>query len=568
MPRAAAKAGSVSVSRREVLGGLAAVLAFRELKASARTADVAYVNARLWTGRPGADRATAFATIGNRIAAVGDDARIRSFAGRRTRVVDLGGAWVSPGFIDNHTHFLRAGLALRALNLESVTSRDAFVRNVADAARALPPGTWLHGANWDENRWNGELPTRHWIDAVTPQTPVALVRQDLHVVLLNSVALRLAGIDRNTPDPEGGQIVRDASGEPNGLLKEKAGTLYRSAVPPDTDAQIDAAILVGIEHAVAHGVTQVHIPELDWTTHAALRRLRARGEPAMRFYSFVPIEDWQRLDALVKAEGRGDDWVRWGGVKGLIDGSLGSRTALLHEPYADDPQNQGLRRSSRDGMLQKVTAADAAGLQVTVHAIGDAANAEILDIYAKVAAANGRRDRRFRVEHAQHLQREDIRRFAELNVIASMQPYHAVDDSRWARKALGPRRLHGSWALRDLLDAGVRVTLGSDWPVAPLDPLSGLEAAVLRRTIDGSHPAGWVPEQRITVIEALCAYTAANAYAGFQEDRLGVIAEGYLADVVVLDTDLTRCAPQEISRARVLRTLVGGRDVYTASLER
>ncbi|MCE3285512.1 MAG: amidohydrolase, partial [Steroidobacteraceae bacterium] len=329
------------IGRREFIAGLGAMLAERRVEASRAPLEVAYVNARLWTGHPRRRSATAFGTVGRCITVVGEDADVRAMRGRSTQVVDLDGAFVLPGFMDNHTHFLRASFMLGSPELRTAKTRDEFVERVGRAARALRPGRWLQGGNWDEQMWGGELPTRAWIDAVTTETPVAIVRLDQHLVLLNSLALRLAGIDRHTPDPAGGLILRDANGEPTGLLKDKAGALVKRVIPPPSDADVDQAIVAGTAYALSKGVTQVHVTELDWTTHHSLRRLRAQDRVRMRFYSFVPIEDWRELAALVKAEGRGDDWVRWGGVKGLIDGSLGSRTALFRDPYADDPGNRG-----------------------------------------------------------------------------------------------------------------------------------------------------------------------------------------------------------------------------------
>ena len=555
------------ITRRQfVASGVTALVAGRACaRATPAELDVAYVNGRIWTGVPGAPAQAAFGTIGDHIAAVGDVARIRALTGRRTQVIDLRGAFVMPGFVDNHTHFLRASFMLSMPNLRTAKTNEEFVQRVATAARALPKGAWLEGGNWDESLWGGALPTRDWIDAVTPETPVAVVRLDQHMLVLNSLALRLAGIDRNTLDPEGGVIGRYENGEPNGIIKDRAKEIVQRAIPAHTDADIDRAMKAGIAHALSKGVTQAHITELDWVTHHSLRRLRTAGETNMRFYSLVPIEDWEKLAELVKAEGRGDDWVRWGGVKGLVDGSLGSRTALLREPYANDRTNKGINRTPPEKLRAMVAGADAAQLQVAVHAIGDAANDLILTIYDEVARQNGARDRRFRIEHVQHLRLEDIPRFARQNVIASMQPYHAIDDGRWAVNPLGPDRLAGSWAFRSLLDAKVRVTFGSDWPVAPIEPLAGVEAAVLRRTIDGANPDGWVPAQRIRVDEALTAYTANNAYAGLQDDRLGRIAPGMLADVVVLDADLFAVPADRISHAKVLRTIVNGASRFVDS---
>jgi predicted amidohydrolase YtcJ len=530
--------------------------------ASPAPLEVAYVNIRLFTGRPEASLRTAFGTIGNRIAVVGDDRTIRARCGKLTRVIDLDSAFAMPGFVDNHTHFLRASFMLGTPELRTARTRHEFVERVGRAAHALLPGRWLQGGNWDEQAWGGELPTRAWIDDVTLDRPVAIVRLDQHLVLVNSLALKLAGIDRDTPDPPGGLILRDPAGEPTGLLKDRAVALVKRVIPPPAEAEVDEAMVAGAAHALSKGVTQVHVTELDWTTHDSLRRLHTQNVLPMRFYSFVPLEDWPRLAELTRREGRGDDWVRWGGVKGLIDGSLGSRTALFRDPYADDVRNHGLYRTPPERLRDDIVAADAAGLHVAVHAIGDAANHEVLDMFAEASRRNGARDRRFRIEHAQHLLAEDIPRFARQQVIASIQPYHAIDDGRWAAKPLGPRRLHGAWAVRSLLDAKACVTFGSDWPVAPLDPVLGIDAAVFRRTIDGATPQGWTPEQRISVTEALTAYTSANAHAGFQHDRLGVIAPGFLADVTVLDTDVTTCDPARIRHAKVLRTIVDGHTRY------
>jgi predicted amidohydrolase YtcJ len=546
------------INRRDLLLGTAALLSTRQLIAAQQPLDVAYVNAKIWTGQRNVPLASALGISGNRISVVGDSARVRKLAGKSTRIVDLGGAFVMPGFIDNHTHFLRASFGLNSPELRTAKTREEFVERIAKSAKAMRPGQWLQGGNWDEQMWGGELPSRQWLDAVTPDTPVAVVRLDQHVALLNSLALKLARIDRNTPDPEGGLIIRDAQGEPTGLLKDKARDLLNDVIPVSSDADVDAAIGIGTAYALSKGVTQVHVTELDWVTHDSLRRLRKQNKVGMRFYSFVPLEDWRKLDALVKGEGRGDDWVRWGALKGLVDGSLGSRTAVFREPYADDPSSHGLYRTPPEKLRELILDADAAGLHITVHAIGDEGNDKVLGMFEEALQKNGARDRRFRIEHAQHLLASDVPRFSKLNVIASMQPYHAIDDGRWAIKPLGPERLHGSWAIRSLLDAKATVTFGSDWPVAPLDPLLGVAAAVLRQTIDGANPSGWVPEERITVQESLTAYTTANAYAGFQDDRLGRIAPGFIADLTILDTDLTRCAPEQINRAKVLSTLVDG----------
>ncbi|MDX1556822.1 MAG: amidohydrolase, partial [Xanthomonadales bacterium] len=377
-------------------------------------------------------------------------------------------------------------------------------------------------------------------------------------MLLNSLAMQLAGITRDTPVPPGGEILKDADGEPIGIVKDTAKNLVYSVIPKPGDADIDAAIREGIAYGLSQGVTQVHVKEKDWVTQHSLRRIRAAGETDMRFYSYVPLADWQELASLVEEEGRGDDWVRWGGLKGYVDGSLGSRTALFAEPYLDDPSTRGFTVNDLDDLQGWITDADRIGLQLAVHAIGDEANSKLLDMFAATIARNGPRDRRSMIEHAQHVDPVDFPRFAELDVIPSMQPFHAIDDGRWAVNRIGPERLHGTYAFKSLADHGALMSFGSDWPVAPLNPMTGIVAAVLRQTVDGANPDGWIPEEKMAVEAALVAYTVNNAYAGFQDDRLGVIAPGMLADFVVLDRDPTAIAPIELTSTQVLRTVVDG----------
>ncbi|MBH1992649.1 MAG: amidohydrolase [Sphingomonadaceae bacterium] len=555
----------MSIGRREILaggaGGLALALMAGRGWAKGQALDTAYVNATIWTGDGLPAPGSAIGVAGGRIAAIGA-AAVKAHSSRTTRVVDLGGAFLMPGFIDCHTHFLIGSDLLGQPNLREAKSPAEFTRIVGEAARALKPGQWVLGGSWDAELWGGELPDRSWMDSVTPDTPVAVQRLDLHMLALNSVALKAAGIDRNTSDVPGGVIVRDKGGNPTGILKDAAMDLVKRAIPTPTDADREAIVRQGIAHGLSKGVTQVHTTELDWMTHDALRRLRAKGETDMRFYSFLPLQDWEKVKALVDTEGRGDDWVRWGGLKLQYDGSLGSRTAMFYQPYDDAPGNSGMPIHKQADVQRWTNDADAAGLQITIHAIGDKANDEALDIFARAAAKNGTRDRRFRIEHAQHLSAAAIPRFARQQVIASMQPYHAIDDGRWAIQRVGAERLKGTYAFKSLLDAGAKLAFGSDWPVAPLDPLTGVAAAVLRQTIDEANPGGWMPEQKLTMAQALHAYTATNAFAGFQDDRLGRIAPGMLADFVVMDADLFAIDPAKVSATRVLRTIVNGAERF------
>jgi len=547
------------IDRRTFVAGLAAAACAHPLRAlaNARGLDLALENGVFWTGSAEGTTTDAVGIADGRIVALGRH-RVRALTRRSTRRVDIKGAFGMPAFADAHTHFLAGSLILTQPDLLGATDRASFAERIGAAARAHP-GNWILGGTWDEQRMGGVLPTRAWLDAVTPDTPVAVPRTDLHSLLLNGVALRLAGITAATPDPEGGVIVRDGRGEPTGIVKDNAKLLVQRVIPPQSDAQIDATLRQGIAHALSRGVAHIHNPEIHWQVFHSLRRLRARGETDVRFYAFVPIADWQQLAQIVAEQGRGDDWVRWGGVKALSDGSLGARTAMFYEPYTDVPSEHGIWVIDPAHLHELVGEADRHGLHVAVHAIGDRAIDTALDVCESVAAANGPRDRRFRIEHAQHIRPASIPRFARQGVIASVQPYHAIDDGRWAINRIGPDRLQGTYAFRSLIDSGVRVALGSDWPVAPLDPLTGLAAAALRQTIDGKNPHGWMPEQRISVLQALVGYTSGVAYAGFMEDRAGRLAEGYHADIAILDTHLLKVDADKLLGAKVLQTYVGGK---------
>ena len=549
------------VARRKLLqatgASMIAVAADPAWAVGGVTLDVAYLNGRVWTGTGPTDMTDAIGTSGERIVAIGKDA-VRSLIGKSTRVVDLEGAFVTPGFIDPHVHFIKASTMLSQPSLRDAASPEEFVTRIATAAKALQPGQWLEGGNWDQDRWGGEMPHKDWIDAVTPDVPVAVIRYDLHMLLLNSVALRLAGIDRNTPDMPGGVIERDADGEPTGIVKDTVKDHVLKVIGLPSEAQLDAIAKQGIDLALSKGVTQVQPTEKDEVSFETTRRLRARGETGLRFHHYLPIENWEKQVELIAEEGTGDDWVRWGGCKTVFDGSLGSRTALFYEVYADDPSTRGIIVQDPKELRELMTGADKAGLQVTTHAIGDEANDVVLDIMAGVAAVNGPRDRRFRVEHVQHMQNSAISRFAKQDIIASVQPYHAIDDGRWAVRRIGEERLKTSFAFGSLVRSGAHVCMGSDWPVAPIDPLTGLDAAVNRETLDGKHPDGWYGEQRVTLEQAMHCYTQEAAYASFNEHRLGLIAPSFLADFVVWDSDLFAIDRHRLLDAKVLRTIVGG----------
>jgi len=532
---------------------------------SPESADRVFTHGQVWTGGDavGVD-AEAFAVKDGKILDVGSSSDMAAYIGDKTDVVDLQGAFVVPGLIDNHVHFFEGSFTLTQVQLRDAATPEEFTRRIAEAAANAPQGTWVLGGNWDHELWGGELPDRTWIDAATGDVPVSVNRLDGHMVLANSKALELAGIDASTPDPEGGVIVRDPSGRPTGVLKDAAMFMMDQAVPKPSEARMEEVYRMGMAYAAKMGVTQVHDMSYDYRSLEAYRRLRDKGELALRIYAFTPLDQWQRMETFVAEHGRGDDMLRWGGLKGFVDGALGSTTAWMYKPYADAPETIGFPLLSMNELQNRVFGGTQAGLHVTVHGIGFQANDKLLDIFENVAARVDRTDLRFRIEHAQHLTAEAIPRFAELDVTASMHPYHLIDDGRWAEKRLGKERLAGTYAIGSVMRAGGRVTFGSDWPVAPLDPIMGIYAAVTRRTLDGANPDGWIPDEKISVLDALRAYTVNNAYAGYQEDRLGLIKAGYLADFVVLDANLFDVDPVAIKDAKVLRTVIGGIDRYRA----
>ncbi len=522
--------------------------------------DAIYTNGVIWSGSGSMGVVEALAVNEGRIVAAGSSRKIRQLAGASTQEVDLEGGFVVPGFIDNHVHFLSGGFQLASVDLRDASAPAEFAQRIREYAQSVPIGTWITGGDWDHELWGGELPDRNWIDAQSPEHPVFVTRLDGHMGLANSRALELAGIEGDTPDPDGGTIVRSSEGVPTGILKDEAMSLVFQAIPDPTPEAFDAALGRAMDHAASLGVTQVH----DVGSFGGWKDLEVyrRGDLTLRIYAFVPLSTWEALRDMVGEVGRGDEWLRWGGLKGFVDGSLGSTTAWFYAPYDDEPSTSGLLVSDTAAVREQILAADAAGLQVAIHAIGDRANDWLLDRFEEAVSVNGPRDRRFRIEHAQHLSAPAISRFPSLGVVPSMQPFHAIDDGRWAEKRIGPTRILTTYAFRSLLDEGAGLTFGSDWTVGPLNPLEGIYAAVTRRTIDGSNPDGWVPAQKITVEEALRAYTEANAYAGFQETQAGTLEPGKFADFVVLSDDIRVIDPIEIRRAQVLRTVVGGRTVY------
>ena len=551
----------------------------KEHKGTARpgpAADIVVLNGKVWTVDPEQPRAEAIAVLGERIAAVGTNAQIKQWIGPKTRSIDAHGKTVLPGFIDAHVHFSSGGAELSGVQLRQAATPAEFAQRIGEYARKLPRGEWILGGEWDHEMWGGTLPSREWIDALTPDHPVLVSRYDGHMALANSLALRLAGVTRDTPTPAGGTIVKDARGEPIGLLKDAAMDLVFRVVPPPTEEQRMHAIRAALDEARRLGVTGIH--DISSTEDVrAYQKLAARGELTLRIYCMTPIQQWKAPAQAGILAGFGNNWIRLGALKGFADGSLGSTTALFFAPYRDAPETSGLLNEMmfpEGNMLKMALGGDRAGLQLAVHAIGDKANRIVLEIFEEVQKQNGprvvnpvepRADRRFRIEHAQHVHPDDFERFARLGVIASVQPYHTIDDGRWAEKRIGHERCKTSYAFRSFLDHGVRLAFGSDWTVAPLNPLLGIYAAVTRRTLDGKNPGGWFPEQKITLAEAIQAYTMGSAYSEYGEKEKGSITVGKLADMVILDADLFAIPPEKIGNVKVRVTLIGGKIVYEAS---
>ncbi|HEX8181956.1 MAG TPA: amidohydrolase [Pyrinomonadaceae bacterium] len=530
-------------------------------------ADLVVVNANVHTMDSARPQAEAVAIYGQRIAAVGTTAEIRRMTGTQTRVIDAHGALVLPGFNDAHVHFIDGGFHLASVSLRDASSPAEFAERIRQFAARTPKGRWITGGDWDHERWPGApLPTKELIDRFTPDHPVFVNRLDGHMSLANSAALKLAGVTRATKDPPGGLIVRDAQGEPTGVLKDAAMAFVNDKIPAHSLDEMLDALRAATNHAASLGVTSVQ--DMSAGDDVAVYQLLARrSELKTRVYAVRSLMTWEALRRVGVLRAFGNDLIRIGGLKGFADGSLGSTTALMFEPYNDAPTMRGLvgdEMQPEGVMLARVKGADAVGLQVMIHAIGDAANDKILSIYEQVARADGARDRRFRIEHAQHLRAQDIARFGRDRVVASMQPYHAIDDGRWAEKRIGHERARTTYAFRSLLDTGATLAFGTDWYVAPLNPLLGIYAATTRRTLDGQHPQGWIPEQKITVEEAVRAYTVGSAYAEFTDDVKGTLTPGKLADLVILDRDIFKIDPVEIEHARVTLTIMDGRVVYEA----
>lgn len=558
--------GFAACGRGLVITSFLLVLALVPAMAAEAPADLVLLNGRIWTGATTQPWAEAVAVHAGRFLAVGTSSDIGRLAGSHTRSIDLGGRLVVPGFTDAHTHFMNGGFQLSSIDLRDARSPEEFARRIAERAAKSAPGKWILGGDWDHEMWLGApLPTRELLDPSTRDIPVFISRLDGHMALANTVVLRMAKITKETKDPPGGTIVRDAkTGEPTGVLKDAAMELVLPLIPEPSDAECAEALDAALREAASLGVTSIH-DITSWRDFDLYKRFQAAGRLTVRIYARTPLADWKRQAEYISKHGAGDAWLRLGGFKAYMDGSLGSTTALFFEPYVDSPSTTGLMSSDNlpEGKIKDLLImADKAGLQCSIHAIGDKANKLLLDYYEEVAKLNGPRDRRFRIEHAQHIRPADIPRFAQLGVVPSMQPYHCIDDGRWAEKRIGPERIKSTYAFRTLIDTGATLAFGSDWNVAPLSPILGIYAAVTRETTDGKNPKGWVPEQKITVAEAVRAYTAGCAYAEFAERDKGTIEPGKLADFAILSHNIFSIEPDAIAKTSVVATIAGGCIVY------
>ncbi|MCD6333166.1 MAG: amidohydrolase [Bacteroidales bacterium] len=514
---------------------------------------------KIWTGNPARPYAEAVATDGDMIVAAGSNREVVQYRSTGAEVIKSPGALVIPGFIDSHIHLLQGGFALSGVQLKDALTKEDFIRRIRDFAGQMKPGEWMLEGYWDHENWGGELPARQWIDEFTRDIPLFLHRSDGHMALANTAALRLSGLIHQVPDVEGGAIERDAEGLPTGIFKDAAMDLIAEHIKPYSTEQQLTALENASSYLAANGVTSVHhmgsIADIE-----LFRTAMETGRLKTRIYATVPIRE---NEAMLKTAGdfkalKCSTWLKPGGVKLFADGSLGAHTAAFFKSYLDTPDESGLLMYTDREMFERILTADRSGLQVIIHAIGDRANHQVLNLYERVMKTNPPRDRRFRIEHAQHLLSADIPRFGELGIIASMQPWHMMDDGRWAEKVIGRERIANTHAWRSLIDSGASLVFGSDWFVAPPKPLEGIFAAVTRQTLDGKCPESWVPNEKITVEEALKAYTIHAARASFDEQIKGSIEPGKLADFVVLDRDILNIPEEEILNTQVVKTVIGG----------
>lgn len=547
-----------------IVATIAVLLTFHGLNAADEivTADLVLFNGRVFTVEKSLPWAEAIAVRDGKFIAVGTNAEVKKLIGKDTQTLDLQGKLVLPGFNDAHLHFASGGLYLLGIDLRPARDEKEFVSILKEYIKKLPKGEWVTGGNWDHENWPSKKhPGKELIDAITPDRPVLLQRLDGHMALANSLALKLAGINRGTPNPQGGEIVKDKkTGEPSGILRDNACDLVNAVIPPLTRARREQAIRTAIRHAQELGVTSIQ----DNSSREDLeiyQELLAQGELGLRVNAWRDsscIADFSRIGI---GAAFGGPFLRLGVIKIFVDGSMGAGTALFFEPYADDPQTCGLPIYKENELNALVLAVDKAGLQIAAHAIGDKANAWILNALAQARLENGVRDSRHRVEHAQVVRPEDIARFRELAVIASIQPSHCIDDMRWAEKRIGSR-VNNAYRFASFLKSGVHLAFGTDWDVEPLDPRLGIYAAVSRELPAGGPAGGWHPDEKLSLAEAIEIYTLGSAYAEFQEKMKGSIVPGKWADLAVMEKNLFEIPKKDILKTAVAMTILAGKIIY------
>jgi predicted amidohydrolase YtcJ len=551
---------------------LVSIFILLTISGNAQLKKVAFINGKIYTVNSKQPLAQAVVTEGNKILFVGSDKDAKKYIDKTTKVIDLNGKLMLPGFIDGHTHFINGGFHLIGLKLHDLTSKKDFVEAIKNYVKGKE-GRWITGGRWDHENWQDKtLPAKEMIDPFTPNTPVFLKRYDGHMGLANSYALKLAGITEDTPSPEGGLIVKDPkTGEPTGILKDNAMDLIDNIIPEYSDVEYSEALTAALNEAKRFGVTSIE--DMSYTTDESFQnQLRTyqnfekEGKLTVRVATRMPIKTYEKFLKDGIQYNFGDDFITVGTLKAYADGSLGSSSAWFFEPYQGDNDNYGLPNDIfQNGNFEKwALDADKHKLQICVHAIGDKAVSSTLDVVEKMEKENPNWDRRFHIEHAQHLRSQDIPRMAKLGVIASVQPTHLMEDGNWAVKRIGTERLKYMHPYNSFLKAGVIVDFGTDFPVVTLNPLVGLYMAVTRRTSDEKNPNGLEPQEKISIEEAIKCYTLNSAYAEFQENKKGSIEPGKLADFVVLDKDILTIDPVKIKDVKVDMTVLGGKIIYKA----
>jgi predicted amidohydrolase YtcJ len=548
-----------------------AVIAVRVAAQSAPTTPhtVYFLHGRIYTNDPQHPWAAAMAIREGKIFCIGglDQIMLECGGGQEdAETVQLKGNFVVPGFNDAHVHLGGAGADMLAVRLNGSASIEELQKRLANAVATHQGDEWITGSGWDHTLWPDKaFPSKQQLDTVSPKNPVLLTHVSGHVAVANSLALKIAGITKDSPNPKGGEIERDANGELTGMLKEDAAmSLVAQNIPDPSAEQRRRGIELVLADVAKNGVTSVQ-DNSDWEDFLVYHDLKDEGKLTVRITEWLhfttPLRELQNMRS---EGGASDPWLKTGALKMVTDGALGSRTAAMLSPYSDDPSTSGIMTMDPDKLRQMAVERDKAGFQLAFHAIGDRANRVALDVFEAVAKGNGPRDRRDRIEHAQVVAPEDVPRFANLKVIASMQPSHQTSDMRWAEQRIGPDRVKGAYAWATLQKVGARLAFGTDYPVEPISPMRGLYACVTRELPDGGPPSGWQPQEKISLDDCIRAYTTGSAYAQFEEGRKGELKRGEYADFVVLSNDLTKVPPSEFVKTKVLRTVVGGRTVYQA----